>query len=108
MSADGLLNVDGDRAAAAVSAALGARDLIILSNVRGLYRRFGDESSFVSQVNGREIESALDWAQGRMKRKVLGVQEALTGGVTRAIIADGRVENAVTRALAGEGTVFAR
>lgn len=108
MSADGLLNVDGDRAAAAVAAALGATDLIILSNVRGLYRRFGDEGSFVSQVNGREIESALDWAQGRMKRKVLGAQEALNGGVARTIIADGRVENAVARALSGEGTAFTR
>ncbi len=35
-SADGPLNVDGDRAAAAVAGAIGATDLVILSNVRGL------------------------------------------------------------------------
>ncbi|MBL8132141.1 MAG: [LysW]-aminoadipate kinase [Anaerolineae bacterium] len=107
-SADGLLNVDGDRAAAAAAAALGARDLIILSNVRGLYRSFGDESSFVEQVGGRDIEVALDWAQGRMKRKVLGAQEALEGGVTRVLIADGRENHPVSRALAGAGTEFVR
>ena len=46
-SADGLLNVDGDRASAAIAGALGAAELVILSNVRGLYRSFPDEASFV-------------------------------------------------------------
>ncbi len=105
-SADGLLNVDGDRASAAIAAALGAADLVILSNVRGLYRSFPDETSFISRVEKRSIEQALDWAQGRMKRKVLGAQEALTGGVQRVIIADGRVDSPVTQALAGAGTEF--
>jgi acetylglutamate/LysW-gamma-L-alpha-aminoadipate kinase len=105
-SADGLLNVDGDRASAAIAGALGAEELIILSNVRGLYRSFPDESTFVPRVEKRDIERALDWAQGRMKRKVLGVQEALNAGVRRVIIADGRGENPVTGALSGEGTEF--
>ena len=50
---DGLLNIDGDRASAAVATALGARDLIILSNVRGLYRNFPDEDSFVARSSKR-------------------------------------------------------
>lgn len=103
---DGLLNVDGDRAAAAVARVLGAAELVILSNVRGLYRRFGDESSLVQQVPNSQVSAALDWAQGRMKRKVIGAQEALAGGVRRVIIADGRVSNPVQNALQGEGTVF--
>jgi acetylglutamate/LysW-gamma-L-alpha-aminoadipate kinase len=107
-SPDGLLNIDGDRASAAVAHALGAGDLVILSNVRGLYRNFPDESTFVAQVSFQQIESALNWAQGRMKRKVLGAQEALDGGVRRVIISDGRVANPVTRALNAEGTVFHR
>ena len=41
-----------------------------------------------------------------MKRKVLAAEEALAGGVGRAILADARVENPVASALAGEGTVF--
>ena len=39
-SEDGLLNVDGDRAGAAVARALAADTFIILSNVKGLYREF--------------------------------------------------------------------
>ena len=105
-SADGLLNVDGDRAGAAVAGALGANTLVILSNVRGLYRDFPDEDSFVDQVALSQIDSALDWAQGRMKRKVLAAQEALTQGITAVIIGDGRVSHPVSRALAGEGTRF--
>lgn len=106
ISDDGLLNIDGDRASAAVASALGAEVLLILSNVRGLYRNFPDEDSFVPQVTGSQLDSALEWAEGRMKRKVLGAQEALEGGVQRVIIGDGRIANPATSALSGAGTVF--
>ena len=46
---------------------------------------------------------ALEVAQGRMKKKVLGAQEALQGGVGRVIIADGRIENPISNALQGNG-----
>jgi acetylglutamate/LysW-gamma-L-alpha-aminoadipate kinase len=105
-SPDGLLNIDGDRASAAVAGAILAQDLVILSNVRGLYRSFPDEGSFVQQVQRPQLEAALNWAQGRMKRKVIGAQEALAGGVRRVVIGDGRIANPVRQALAGDGTVF--
>ncbi len=107
-SDDGLLNVDGDRAGAAVAGALGASTLVILSNVRGLYRDFPDEDSFVEQVAFAQIDSALAWAQGRMKRKVLAAQEALTQDVAAVIIGDGRVSKPVSQGLRGEGTRFSR
>ena len=108
MSDEGLLNIDGDRAAAAVAGALHASELVILSNVRGLYRNYPDEASFVQHVAAHQLETAMEWAQGRMKRKVLGAQEALDGGVGRVIISDGRVRQPVQHALAGQGTVFIR
>ncbi|RMG86986.1 MAG: [LysW]-aminoadipate kinase, partial [Chloroflexi bacterium] len=49
-SDDGLLNVDGDRAGAAVAGALRAGDYIILSNVQGLYRNFDDPTTHISTV----------------------------------------------------------
>ena len=107
-SDDGLLNVDGDRAGAAVAGALGAETLVILSNVAGLYRDFPDESSIVDHVPSQQIESALGWAQGRMKRKVLAAQEAHAAGVDTVIIGDGRVDNPISRALAGAGTRFTK
>ena len=105
-SADGLLNVDGDRASAAAAGALAADMLLILSNVGGLYRHFPDEDSLVRQVTTAQMDSALQWAQGRMKRKTLAAKEALDGGVGAAIIGDGRLTNPVSRALAGAGTRF--
>ena len=107
-STDGLLNVDGDRAAAAVAGAIGALELVILSNVRGLYQRYPDETTFVPAVRLADIEDAQGWAAGRMKRKVLGARSALEGGVRRVVIGDGRLGQPVRAALNGEGTVFTR
>jgi acetylglutamate/LysW-gamma-L-alpha-aminoadipate kinase len=106
ISMDGLLNIDGDRASAAVAAGVGAAELVILSNVRGLYRAYGDESSLVAHIGRGQIETALEWAQGRMKRKIIGAGEALSGGVRRVMIADGRVDAPISRALNGSGTHF--
>ena len=46
----------------------------------------------------------MEYAQGRMKKKVLGAKEALAAGVKNVAICDGRVEKPITRALAGEAT----
>jgi len=101
------LNVDADRAAAMVAAALKAESLVLLTAVPGLLRQFPDESTLIKTITRAGLPQALDCAEGRMKKKVLGAQEALEGGVGRVIIADGRKPNAVSAALAGEGTVIA-
>ncbi len=106
VSPDGLLNVDGDRTAAALAAALGARTLLILSNVRGLYRDPADPDSLVVHIHPQAMPQALDWAAGRMKRKVIAAQDALAGGVARVVIGDGRRASPVRDGLAGIGTVF--
>ena len=101
------LNVDGDRAAAAIASALGADVLVILSNVPGLLRDFPDESSLVSHIPLDRADFYMErFAQGRMKKKVLGAVEALKQGVGRVIITDGRVEQPISRAMAGRGTVI--
>ena len=100
------LNVDADRAAAMVAAALQAGTLLLLTNVPGLMRSFPDESTVIRNLPPQKLEEALSFAEGRMKKKVLGAQEALQGGVSRVIIADGRVQNPISDALAGKGTVI--
>lgn len=95
------LNVDGDRAAAAVAAALGADALVILTNVPGLLRDIDDPASLVASASLEEAEAL---AQGRMKKKAMAAREAAEAGVRRVIFASGRVERPLTRALAGEGT----
>ncbi len=102
------INVDGDRAAAMIASAIGAKQLIILSNVPGLLRRFPDESTLIPALRYAELEQALDFAEGRMKKKVLGASEAIAGGVEQVIFADARIAQPVRMAAAGKGTVISR
>jgi acetylglutamate/LysW-gamma-L-alpha-aminoadipate kinase len=102
------LNVDADRAAAMIAAALQAETLLLLTAVPGLLRDFPDESSLIRKLSSKQLDDAFEIAQGRMKKKVLGSQEALEGGVGQVIIADGRVENPISNALAGNGTKIER
>ena len=100
------LNVDGDRAAAMIASALKADTLILLTAVPGLMKNFPDESTLIKQLNQNQLPDALEAAQGRMKKKVLGAEEALKGGVKRVVIADGRIQNPISNALEGKGTVI--
>jgi len=98
------INVDGDRAAAAVAAAFGAEALVILSNVPGLLRSFPDESTLITEIPRARAAEFLEVAQDRMKKKVLGAVEALEDGVAKVIFADGRLKGPISAALAGGGT----
>jgi acetylglutamate/LysW-gamma-L-alpha-aminoadipate kinase len=100
------LNVDADRAAAMVAGAVKAEQLIILSSVPGLLRQFPDESTLITHIDKEKIEQSLEFAEGRMKKKVLGASEALGLGVAKVVFADGRVDRPVAGALQGVGTVI--
>lgn len=100
------LNVDADRAAARIAGALKAETLILLTAVPGLMEKFPDESTLIRQLPQTKLPAALELAQGRMKKKVLGAEEALQNGVGKVIIADGRVAQPISAALAGAGTVI--
>lgn len=98
------LNVDADRAAAMVAAALQADTLALLTAAPGLLREYPDEGSLIHKLSQNQLEGTFDFAKRRMKKKVLAAQEALRGEVTNVIIADGRVEAPITKALSGKGT----
>jgi [amino group carrier protein]-L-2-aminoadipate 6-kinase len=100
------INIDGDRASAMVAGALGAEQLIILSNVSGLLEKFPDEASLIPHIDKNRVEASIDFAEGRMKKKVLGASEALGLGVKQIVFADGRIERPILRALEGKGTVI--
>jgi acetylglutamate/LysW-gamma-L-alpha-aminoadipate kinase len=100
------MNVDGDRAAAVLAAALKADQLIILSNVPGLLRKFPDEGSLIPRIERDQIDEFMEFAEGRMKKKVMGAAEALAEGIGQVIFADGRVAQPIQNALAGHGTVI--
>jgi [amino group carrier protein]-L-2-aminoadipate 6-kinase len=98
------INVDGDRAAAMVAAAFQAKALIILSNVPGLLRNFPDETTLIGEIPRARANDFMQFAEGRMKKKVMGAVEAINEGVQKVIFADGRIDTPITRALAGAGT----
>ena len=98
------INVDGDRAAAMVAGAFKAEALVIVSDVPGLLRAFPDESTLITEIPRAKAEEFMSFAEGRMKKKVLGAVEAIAEGVGKVIFADGRVKEPITRALDGSGT----
>ena len=89
-----------------IASALKAETLILLTAVPGLMKNFPDESTLIWQLSQSQLAAASEAAQGRMKKKVLGAEEALKGGVSRVIIADGRIQNPISNALEGNGTVI--
>ena len=91
-------NVNADTAAGAIAAALGASKLVVLTDVPGIYERFGTPEARLLSVLDRDRLAAFvasgELADG-MLPKVGGVLAALDGGVPRAHILDGRVQHAV-------------
>jgi acetylglutamate/LysW-gamma-L-alpha-aminoadipate kinase len=104
--ASDIINVDGDRAAAVLAIAFKAATLVILSNVPGLLRDVNDPSSLIPRLTKAHLRSAMEVAQGRMKKKIMGATEALEGGVRRIILGDARLEHPIQQALQGRGTVL--
>lgn len=105
ISSEGVpLNVDADRAAAAVAAALGASRLVILSNVPGLLADYPDEASLVPEVPLGELDQFMPLAEGRMRKKLLGAAEAVRAGVGAVVLADARRQEPLSQALTGQGT----
>ncbi|HUQ89294.1 MAG TPA: [LysW]-aminoadipate kinase [Vicinamibacterales bacterium] len=101
------INVDGDRAAAMVAGAFNAEALVILTDQVGLLKNFPDESTLISQIPKAQADKFMEFAEGRMKKKVMGAVEAIDEGVAKVIFGDGRVESPITKALAGAGTHIA-
>jgi acetylglutamate/LysW-gamma-L-alpha-aminoadipate kinase len=95
------LNVDGDLAAANIANALNAETLMILSNVPGLLRDLNDPASIISSFSLTELDHYDNFANGRMKKKLLAAQTAETD---RVILSDARIEAPLDAARAGAGT----
>ncbi len=96
------LNVDGDRAAAAVATALHAETLVLMTNVSGLLRNIDDATTLIRTIPSHQLNEYMSYAQGRMRKKLLGAQEALDGGVSRVCIGS----ESLMGVLNGEGTMI--
>lgn len=86
-----VLNVNADSAAAALAVALGAAKLIVLTDVAGLYRDWPDRDSLVSRITVSELTALLPSLEAGMIPKMTACLEAVSAGVRKAAIIDGRV-----------------
>ena len=98
------VNVDADRAAAALAAAHGADQLVLLTGTPGVLADPDDETSVLSTYEVPATGAPGRFAGGGMALKLVAAREALAGGVASVRISDGRVPDPVSRALAGSGT----
>jgi acetylglutamate kinase len=86
-----LHNVNADTAAAALAVALGARKLIVLTDVPGLYTDWPETASLVSEITAERLEKLLPTLQSGMVPKMEACLRAVHGGVPAAHVVDGRV-----------------
>ena len=98
------LNVDADRAAAAVASAIGADSLLLLTDVEGYYSDF--PNNLVSVASYSDIEAFKRKASAGMKRKLVATGEALDGGISEVIICSGLGMTPIASAASGSGTHF--
>ena len=90
-------NLNADTVAAALAGALGARKLIYLTDVEGLYRDLDDEDSLIDSMSVAELQGLLEGGSvsAGMVPKLQSCVEALRKGVPQAHILDGRIQHAV-------------
>jgi len=90
-----VLNVNADSAAAALAIALGARKLVVLTDVEGLYTNWPDRSSLVRRIRAGALAGLIPALDSGMRPKMEACYRAVVGGVGRAHVIDGRAPHAI-------------
>jgi acetylglutamate kinase len=90
-------NINADSVAAKIAASLEARKLILLTDVKGIYRDISDESTNMTTIHSNEIDGLISSGviQGGMIPKVNGCRQALEAGVSKTHILDGRIPHSL-------------
>ena len=88
-------NINADTAAAGLAAALGAEKLLMLTDVEGLYTRWPDRDSLVSEIDTAALTQLLPRLEEGMVPKIEACLRAVGDGVPSAHVIDGRVEHCV-------------
>jgi acetylglutamate kinase len=94
--ADGVVhNVNADTAASALAVALGARKLVVLTDVPGLYTNWPDTSSLTSEISADDLDKLMPSLESGMVPKMEACLRAVRGGVPAAHVVDGRVAHSI-------------
>ncbi len=93
---DGLVyNVNADTAAAALAGALGARELLMITDVRGLYANWPHSDEVIARLTATELDRLLPELASGMLPKMAGCLRAVRSGVPSARVIDGRIPHAI-------------
>lgn len=88
-------NINGDTAAAALAAAIGAKRLVMLTNVAGLYANYPDPDSLIREISADDARALLHTLETGMIPKIEACLAAIDGGVRSATINDGTLPHAL-------------
>ena len=90
-------NINADIAAARIAAELGAKKLILMTDIRGLLEDKDDEDTLIPVVNVSDVPrlQRLGIISGGMIPKIDCCVEAVRRGVHRAHILDGRIPHSI-------------
>ncbi len=104
-------NINGDTAAAHIAGALSAKRLIMMTDIAGVLRDKDDPSSLIPEIKVEDTQKLYDEGiiSGGMIPKVGCCTEAISRGVHKVIIMDGRVPHAILMELLtdeGAGTMI--
>ena len=104
-------NINGDTAAACIAGALGAKRLLMLTDIAGVMMDKDDPNSLIRELSVVQAKDLFDKGviSGGMIPKVDCCITALKRGVRKAIIMDGRVPHSILMELLtdeGAGTMF--
>jgi acetylglutamate kinase len=91
----GVLNVNADTAAAALAAALGARKLVVLTDVEGVYASWPDRGSLLSELRLTAARRLLTTVDAGMIPKLEACIRAVEAGVPQAHVVDGRLPHSI-------------
>lgn len=85
-------NINADYVAAEVAGALRAEKLLLLTDVEGIYGKYGDESTFISTLTQAQAHAMITdgTIAGGMIPKVEACLRALEAGAEKAHVIDGR------------------
>lgn len=92
-----IYNINADETASAVSVALAAEKLVLLTNVKGVMRHTEEEDSFISALNSKEARTMIKGKiiQEGMVPKIEACINALEGGVKKTHIINARIPHAL-------------
>ena len=88
-------NVNADTAAAAIASAIKAQKIVILTDVVGLMEKYPDEKSLIATIDLNSLRKLMPSLDEGMKPKMQACLDAVTSGVSRAHVIDGREAHAL-------------